>query len=78
MKIVLTGKMDTTRDEEYERFSAYGIEVMKNVTSTTDYLLKGTRPGQRKIQDANIHGTPQMSEHEFFDMLVDKFPEIIL
>ncbi len=78
MKIVLTGKMEQNRTNESHRFETYGIQVMKKVTGTTDYLVTGTRPGQSKINDAQRHNTTIMTEVEFFDMLVEDMPEFLL
>jgi len=78
MKIVLTGKMEQTRTSETRRFDSYGIEVMKNVSGTTDYLVTGSAPGQSKLNDARRHNTTIMTEVEFFDMLVEEMPEFLL
>ncbi len=78
MKIVLTGKMSQTRDEEFNRFKNYGITVMREVTSTTDYLVTGVRSGKAKMRAAAHHGTTIMTEEDFFQMLVDTMPEYLL
>ena len=78
MKIVLTGKMKMTRDQEYERFTKYGITVMKAVSGNVEYLVTGERPGQNKLADAKWLGLPILSEDDFFDLLLEQHPEMLL
>ena len=78
MKIVLTGKMSITRVEETRRFQAYGITVQKAVTNATDYLITGSLPGDNKLNAARHKGTKIMTELEFFDMLIEDYPEVLL
>lgn len=78
MKIVLTGTMNMTREQETRRFQAYGITVMKAVSKNVDYLIKGIAPGWNKLNAAKNKGIPIMTEEDFFDMLLTEFPEVLL
>jgi DNA ligase (NAD+) len=78
MKIVLTGKMAQTRDQEYKKFTNYGITVMKAVSGNVDYLVTGERPGQKKIRTAKAIGIPIITEEVFFELLMEMHPEMLL
>ena len=47
------------------------INVWNNVSGTTDYLVIGDNPGQRKQDDADANDVPIFSESEFGDFLSD-------
>lgn len=78
MNIVLTGKMSTTRETETRKFKAYGITVQKAVTKATDFLVTGDAPGWNKISAAKSKGVTTLKEDEFFEMLIEEFPEVLL
>lgn len=78
MKIVLTGKMKMTREQESRYFTRMKIEVQKAVSGRTDYLVTGERPGGNKIRDAKVKGIPILTEDEFMDYLLEEFPEYML
>ena len=78
MKIVLTGKMTRTRDKMYKQFSDYGITVMKAVSGKIDYLVTGDRPGGNKLYEAKMKKVEVITEDEFFNMLMDTHPEMLL
>jgi NAD-dependent DNA ligase len=79
MKIVLTGKMSQPRGKMFERFSNYGIIVMAQVSGNVDYLVTGKRPGRNKILEAKSYANVvTLTEKEFTDMLIEKYPEYML
>ncbi len=66
---VVTGTlsgMDRFDAENYIRGN--GGNVQKSVTRNTDYLVVGTKPGKTKLDAAAKHGTPMLTEKEFFEM----------
>jgi len=78
MKIVLTGKMKKTREQETAEFTRYGITVQKAVSGKTDFLVTGDAPGWTKIAAAKSKGVTVIQEDDFFNMLVEDYPEVLL
>ena len=78
MKIVLTGKMEMNRVHMTNKFLEMGIQVLKNVVISTDYLITGEAPGNNKIQAAKRRGITIMTENEFWNFLENEYPEYFL
>jgi len=63
--IVVTGALvNCTRDEIKRRIAALGGRVASNVSSKTDLVVAGEKPGS-KLAKARTLGIPVISEHEF-------------
>ena len=78
MKIVLTGKMNLTRVQMTDKYKRLLLEVQKQVTKGTDFLVTGDAPGQNKIDAANFKGIRILTLQEFQDMLFEDYPEYSL
>jgi len=78
MNIVLTGKMKFTRSEETSRFKKYGINVQSGVRNNTDFLVTGENPGGTKLEAADFKGVTVLTEDDFFDHLIEEYPEYLL
>lgn len=68
--LVLTGSLESmTRDEAKQAIREQGGRVTSSVSGNTDYLVVGADPGQTKTDDAEEHGTEQIEEKEFLQLL---------
>jgi DNA ligase (NAD+) len=66
---VLTGEMESfTRDEAKRLITERGGKVTGSVSSKTDFVVVGASPGS-KLADAEKHGTRQINEDEFKQVL---------
>ena len=78
MKIVLTGKMEKTRNHQTATFERCGIIVQKAVSGKTDFLVTGESPGNNKIEAARMRGVKVVTEHDFWDILDSDYPEYLV
>jgi DNA ligase (NAD+) len=58
-----------TRDEATRAIEQEGGKVTGTVSSTTDFLVVGSDPGDQKTGDAEEHGTETIDEQALLDML---------
>ena len=66
---VFTGGLASmTREEAGKRVKALGGRVMTSVSSKTDYVVLGDKPGA-KLKKAEELGITILTEHEFLDMI---------
>ncbi|MFH1798091.1 MAG: NAD-dependent DNA ligase LigA [Candidatus Omnitrophota bacterium] len=64
-KIVLTGSLQSlTRSEAKKMIESQGGEVLSSVTSSTDFVVAGEKPGT-KLDEAEKKGIKVISEEEF-------------
>lgn len=63
-EFVITGKLSSVRSTFERAIISRGGTVAKTVTSRTDYLIIGDKPGSVKLNAAKKFGTPTISEHE--------------
>lgn len=75
-KFVFTGALDTyTRDEASEQVRKFGGRTTSSVSSVTNFLVRGDRPGS-KLDKAKKENTTILNEQEFLEMLEKrKIPE---
>ena len=67
--VVVTGKLNHyTRDRIKARLTELGAEPVSKVSSRTDYLILGERPGNKLVK-ARTLGIIILSEQEFEDMI---------
>ncbi len=67
--IVFTGSLEQiSRHEAKSIAEKYGAKVTSSVTTKTDYLVAGKKPGS-KLQEALKHGVPVLSEQEWLNMI---------
>ena len=67
--VVLTGSLEKmTRTEAQEKIRALGGNVSSSVSKKTHYVVAGPGAGS-KLDDANKHGVPVLTEDEFIAML---------
>ncbi len=66
--IVFTGTMSITREEAAERAALHGFVVRNSITSKTNYLVVGDKPGS-KLRKAELLGVTILSEEEFDELL---------
>ena len=57
-----------TREEAGKRVKALGGRVMTSVSSKTDYVVLGDKPGA-KLKKAEELGITILTEQEFLDMI---------
>jgi DNA ligase (NAD+) len=66
---VLTGNLKTTtRDQAKEKIRFFGGEISDSVSSKTDYLVLGEKPGS-KLEKAQKLGIKIIKEKEFLEMI---------
>ncbi len=74
---VFTGSLDgVSRSAAQETVERHGGSATGSVSGNTDYLVVGSNPGQRKRDDADSEGVPQLSETEFRDLLAERGIEL--
>lgn len=67
---VLTGDLETyTRDKAKAEIERRGGRVTGSVSSKTDYVVAGNKPGTNKIAGAQKHEVPIIDEETFLKML---------
>lgn len=67
---VVTGKMDGYKRDEFTRLiKDNGGSVGASVTTRTDYLVVGEKPGSKKMSDALRHGTRTITQQQLLDMI---------
>jgi DNA ligase (NAD+) len=67
---VLTGSLsDMSRDEAAAQIRRQGGQVTGSVSSKTDYVVAGEKPGNRKMTQARQHAIQILSEQDFLEML---------
>ncbi len=70
---VFTGALDAmTREEAQALVERHGGSATGSVSGNTDYLVVGSNPGQRKRDDAEREGVPQLEEAEFRALLAER------
>jgi len=70
LTFVITGQLDAmARDEAKQRVRQEGGKVVAGVSSNTDYLVVGVKPGASKTRAAEKHGTRTLDERAFLKML---------
>ena len=68
--IVFTGTMlVNTRETMEKEAKELGAKVSSSVTSKTDYLVVGEKPGNSKLKDAEKHNTTILTEDQYRDLL---------
>lgn len=71
-KFVLTGELQQgTRAQAKEKIVQAGGQVMSSVTSKTDYLVVGQRPGSKQ-KKAEVLGIPILTEAQFQELCDDE------
>jgi len=70
---VFTGSLASfARSEAQELVERHGGSATGSVSGTTDYLVVGENPGQRKRDDAEREGVEMLSETEFLELLHER------
>jgi DNA ligase (NAD+) len=70
LTIVITGSLESmTRDEAHQAIRQQGGNPTSSVSSKTDYLVVGTKPGSAKQSDAKEHGVETIDEGEFLQLI---------
>ncbi len=67
--IVFTGTLEIERATLRNQAERQGAKVVNAISSRTDFLVKGVRPGRRKMRDATTHGVEIIDEQQFSSML---------
>jgi len=77
--IVFTGRLAQTRNAHAEKVEAVGAEfVNSGVTSKTDFLVVGKKPGMKKLKDARRHGVKRLKEKQWHRLLNNTYKRILL
>lgn len=72
LKLVFTGSLeDYSREEIIELMERKGADVTSSVSSETDYLVVGDKPGQTKREDAEQHDVETLDGEEFRERILD-------
>ena len=70
LKMVITGVMESTPRAELEDLvKRYGAELMKSISSKTDFAVVGKDAGPKKIQMIAKHKTKQLDEDGLFELI---------
>ncbi len=70
LTFVFTGSIPgISRQEATEAVETRGGRVTSSVSGNTDYLVVGENPGRSKREDAEEHGTEELSPQEFLDRI---------
>ena len=76
LTFVFTGGLsNATREEATEHVERHGARSTGSVSGNTDYLVVGDEPGQRKRDDAEAVGVPELTEAEFEALLAERDAE---
>ncbi len=74
-RLVVTGTVPGKTRLEVERvIKEYGGELQADVTSATDHVIVGDKPGANKIEKAKKLGKPTLSWEEFQKLLTESRP----
>ncbi|MFB6119281.1 NAD-dependent DNA ligase LigA [Halosegnis sp.] len=74
---VFTGSLSgLTREEAQELVERHGGDATSSVSSNTDYLVAGERPGQSKLDDADSEDVPVLDGSEFRELLAERGIEV--
>ena len=69
-KIVVTGTVEGfTRVTIKTKLEELGAKVIGSVSSVTDYVIVGEKPGENKLEDARTHNVKIISSDEFLGMI---------
>ncbi len=72
LTFVFTGSLSgMNRGDAQELIEAHGGAATGSVSGSTDYLVVGENPGERKREDAEKEGVPIIDEGEFRDRLAE-------
>ena len=74
LKVLFTGTFDIDRKTSEATAVTYGAQVIKKLEDT-DYIILGTRPGQKKIDTIEANNLDTITEEEFYDMLKSGVPK---
>lgn len=66
-EFVITGTLSRVRARVEESIIRMGGRVSGRVTSSTDYLVVGDKPGETKLRAAAAHLVPQITESDLID-----------
>ncbi len=66
MTIMITGNYSVSRETMKYYIEAHSGKVGSSVTSSTTYLVAGTKAGSAKLEKARKMGIPVISEEEFY------------
>ena len=69
--IVISGNFSISRERMKELITAHGGKAGSSVSSSTAFLLAGTKPGPEKLKKCEKLGIPVISEDDFRAMLPD-------
>ena len=70
LNFVITGTLSSmSRDEAFEKIKSLGGKFQSVISKDTDYLVKGDKVGNNKIQKAEQYGTKIINEIEFIRMI---------
>ena len=65
----ITGTLSMPRDEMIKFLESKDFGFLESVTKETNYLVVGEDPGKIKIQKAEKHNIPQITEEQLFKLL---------
>lgn len=69
--LVISGNFSISRDAMKDLIAAHGGKAGSSVSSKTDFLLAGTKPGPEKLKKCEQLGIPVLSEEAFRALLPD-------
>ena len=70
--LVVTGTLTAPRADVQKRIEAAGGKVAGSVSKKTSYLVAGAETGKAKLDAAQKHGVPVITEHELEELLESK------
>ena len=66
--LLFTGTMDIDRGTVEATVNQYGGELVKKLEDA-DFIVLGTKPGPKKVEEIKAKGLKTMSEKQFYEML---------
>ncbi len=67
--IVFTGALSESRSAHAEKVNTVGARFVHTISSKTDYLVVGEKPGAKKLADAQKHGVREITEKQWHKIL---------
>ncbi|MFT4869047.1 MAG: DNA ligase (NAD+) [Colwellia polaris] len=73
LKMAITGSIERfTREELTEVLERHGADVTSSVSSETDYLVVGEKPGESKREQAEKENVEEIEEDRFMEEILSK------
>ncbi len=76
--IVFTGTLSESRNAHAEKVDTVGARFVNTISSKTDYLVVGEKPGEKKLTDARKHDVKEITEEQWHKILNKAYRRTLL